>query len=284
MSYEATLDMARQGRLYPAVILYGSSFEARRDATLELSRTLLCTAEDAAARPCGACRPCQRIVWPDPAEDHFHPDFHVLERDLRTNTSIDATKRFLSSAGNSPFESRGQIFVFAEADTLSPGAGDALLKMLEEPPGSTPRHFFLLAGSRLDLLPTLRSRSLSIYLGEAEALDEEVIAAVTGELENAAAAYLETASPIYLLAVAGALGEIPGFDDPRARRPWAMAAASVLRLAQAWNARPVAVRRALLALAAALHDAPVLRLRYISPSRILEGLVARHLAGMARAR
>ena len=55
MNFEAVLATARQGRLYPSAILYGSSFEERREAAVRLARTMLCGAA-AAAMPCGECR------------------------------------------------------------------------------------------------------------------------------------------------------------------------------------------------------------------------------------
>lgn len=278
MNLAAVLDLARGARLYPSVILYGSSFEARRDAALETARTLLCGAE-APARPCGSCRHCRRVAWPEPQAERFHPDFHVLERDLRTVTSVDATKGFLRSTVSSPFEARGQVFVVAEAETLSGGAADALLKTLEEPSVRSPRHFLLLAGSRLDLLQTLRSRSLAVYLGAAEALDEEVVSAIAEELAGALDAFFAAPSPVYLLTAAAALARAPGWDDTRARMPWAVAAAATLRYARRLPGPSVA-RRALLALAEDLLDAWPLRLRMIPAPRILEGLVARRLAAV----
>lgn len=285
MNLDAALAMARAERLYPSVILYGSTFEDRRKAALELSRTLLCVADD--GRPCGACRHCRRIAWPGESAERFHPDFHVLERDLRATTSIDATKSFLATTVATPFEARGQIFVVAEADTLGPGAGDVLLKTLEEPPQRTPRHFMLLAPSRLDLLPTLRSRSLAIYLGGAEELDEELVDEVALDLGHALDAYFETSAPVWLLAAAQALSRIPGWEDPRARKPWATAAAAVLRYARSRDEPAEAAgrdaRRRLYALAQELLDAWTLRLRAITAERILEGLVSRHLGGLASA-
>ncbi len=278
MNFEAVLATARQGRLYPSAILYGSSFEERKEAAVVLARALLCEVQ-AAARPCGKCRQCQRIVWPEPKAEKFHPDFHVLERDLRTTTSVDATKRLLKSTVATPFEARGQVFVVAEADSLSDGAADSLLKTLEEPPGLTPRNFLLLAGSRLDLLPTLRSRSLAVYLGGAEALDADLVSAIASELAQCLDAYFATAAPVLLTAAAGALARAPGWEDTRARKPWATAAAAVSSYAAAFSGPP-AVRRALYALAQDLLDGWTLRLRFITAERILEGLVARHLASI----
>ncbi len=269
---------ARAGRLYPAVILHGGDEAARRAAALELARTLLCAAPPA-ARPCGACRHCRRIDWPG-AEAHFHPDFQVLERDLKTATSVDATRELLRTAQVSPFEARGQVFAVASADSLSGEAANALLKLLEEPPTSAPRHFLLLAPSRLDLLPTLRSRSLSVFLGPSEPADPEAVARAARAFAAAVGAYAASGAAVYLLRAAEALqGTTPkAWDDPRAGRPWTNAAAAVVAAAREAATAP-ALRRPLLALAEELLAAPPWRLRGVPAERILEGLVARHLAG-----
>lgn len=276
MNLESALDVARQGRLYPSVILHGRGPEARREASLHLARALLCEASPE-ARPCGVCRNCRRIAWPSGDTDVFHPDFQVLERDLKTSTSVDATREMLRTAQVSPFEARGQVFVVAAAETLSGEAANALLKTLEEPPTSAPRNFFLLAPSRLDLLPTLRSRSLAVFLGAAETAEEADVEPVARAFAGALSGWLSTGSAIHLLAAAEALGRAGGWEDPRASRPWAVAAAAVVRsLQQVEEGAPS--RRALLALAEDLLGAPLLRLRGVGAERILEGLVARHLA------
>jgi hypothetical protein len=319
----AALEAARQGRLYPAVILHGGDAEERRRAAVELARALLCEAA-ASERPCGVCRHCRRIAWPrgagapaDASQAPFHPDFQVLERDLKTSTSVDATRELMRGAQVSPFEARGQVFVIASAESLTGEAANALLKSLEEPHVSAPRHFLLLAPSRLDLLPTLRSRSLAVFLGPAVAADPERVEVLAGAFAAAAGAYAESGAAVYLLRAAEALaaaggdrsvsakgaggGEPAGWDDARAGRPWALAAAAVLRSLQPAAAHDSAAtpahdsaatpahdsaaaparglqRAARLALAEALLTGPAMRMRGISAERILEGLVARHLA------
>ena len=293
MHLDAVLETAREGRLYPSVILYGLGLEGRQQAAVELARVLLC-ASPAKSRPCavppeegkrnvppeggkrhagGPCHHCRRIAWPS---EHFHPDFQVLERDLRTATSAGATKSFLTAAYSSPFEARGQVFVVAEAETLTGGAADALLKLLEEPPVSAPRHFLLLAASRLDLLPTLRSRSLAVYLGPSEALGDEDVAAIAGAFGRSLDHYVTSGSPIHLLTAGEALAKAKGWEDPRARRPWATAAAAIARYLESAEI-DTSLRRALLSLATELLDAPQWRVRGITHGRILEGLLARHL-------
>jgi hypothetical protein len=282
---QSTRGAARRGRLYPSVILHGRDAAVRQEASVALARTLLCDASSPADRPCGVCRHCRRIVWPgSPSETTsgealFHPDFLVLERDLKTATSVEATRELLRTAQVSPFEARGQVFVIASAETLSGEAANALLKNLEEPHTSAPRHFLLLAPSALDLLPTLRSRSLAVFLGPAEPVDAAAVEPLARAFAAAAAAWARTGAAIYLLTAAEALSGAGGWEDPRAARPWATAAAAVVRsleLDPHPEAGPAA-RRARLALADALLGGPALRLRAIPAERILEGLVARHL-------
>jgi DNA polymerase III, delta subunit len=320
MNLPAAIQAARLGRLYPAVILYGGDGEARRQAAVELARNLLCEAAPA-ERPCGACRHCLRIAWPAaagggaPSPAPFHPDFQVLERDLKTATSVDATRELMRVAQVSPFEARGQVFVIASAESLSGEAANALLKNLEEPHVSAPRHFLLLAPSRLDLLPTLRSRSLAVFLGPEATVDADRVEVLAHAFAAAAGAYAETGAAVYLLSAAEALaaagaggaggtggaarkgsgggsgGAPGGWEDPRAGRPWELAAAAVLRSLpeEAAEAEPSAGARATpwrgarLALAEALLTGPTMRLRGISAERILEGLVSRHLSPLAPA-
>ncbi len=286
MSYAVALRSARAGRLYPSVILHGRDAPARQQAALELARTLLCEAVVAQDRPCGVCRHCRRIVWPDAAEAGakakgeapFHPDFQVLERDLKTATSVEATRELLRTAQVSPFEARGQVFAVASAETLSGEAANALLKTLEEPHVSAPRHFFLLAPSAHDLLRTLRSRSLAVFLGPAEPVDAAAVEPLARAFHAAASGWVQSGAAIYLLAAADALSRAGGWEDPRAARPWATVAAAVVRSLDLDPPAAAPARQARLALAEALLGGPALRLRSVPADRILEGLVARFLA------
>ena len=276
MNLDTVRRAAQDRRLYPSVILYGSNLDRRREAAVELARTLLCqrTPESRPCREGEPCRHCGRVGWPP---EHFHPDFHVLVRDLRTATSTAATKSFLAGVYAAPFEARGQVFVVAEAESLSGGGADSFLKLLEEPPQRSPRHFLLLAASRLDLQRTLRSRSLMVYLGPSDALRGDEIEPLAEAFGRVIDGFAASPSPIHLLSAADILGRAKGWEDPRARKPWAVTAAAVARyLERAELEAPL--RRALLAVAEELLDAPQMRVRGIIHRRILEGLLSKHLA------
>lgn len=280
-AFALTLELARRGRLYPAVILYGGSDASRRTAAERLARALLCE-ESAAGRPCGRCRHCRRIslIAGDEAAT-FHPDLVMVERDLKTSTSVEGTKAALRTVQLRPFEARGQVVVVASAETLSGAAANALLKALEEPGLLAPRNFLLLAPAASQLLPTLRSRSLSIYLpeGRPRVASREGAAPAAETLGRVLDAYLERGSAAVAIGFAGALFEHAGgavaFDDLRAETPWARAAAAVLAVAEE---RPRSVAAPLYELAHGLLEAPELRLRAVPARRILDGLAARALA------
>jgi len=290
MNAEGALELARRGDLYPGVILHGATEEARRRLALDLARTLLCAAP-ADERPCGACAHCHRIPLPDgpdaahAADGAFHPDVQILERDLKTSTSVDATKAFLRTAQVSPFEARGQVFIVTNAETLTGEAANALLKTLEEPHTSAPRHFLLLAPSRLDLLPTLRSRALSVYLGPAASLPEDEVDALAGQIARCLEGWAASASPAWILAASRAIEGAGDWSDPRAGRPWAVAARALVvareRVPDDRGAPGTALSRAVLAAAEELLRAPALRLRGIQAGRILDGVLSRHLAPLA---
>ena len=274
MQLTATEDLARRGQLYPSVILHGASVNERQTAAVRLARLLLCEAPDD-ERPCGECRHCSRIVWPSPNAPGFHPDFRVLERDLKTSISVDATKRFLQLAQVAPFEAGGQVFVIASAEALTGEAANALLKTLEEPPSRTPRNFLLLTPSQLDLLPTIRSRSLPVYLGAGEGPDAALVGDLAERFASSVGRFMESGSTLYLLAAAEDLAAAGTWKDPRESQPWTLAAAAVKNSCDLVpNAEPMK----LLALAEDLLTGWRLRLRGIQAQRILEGMVVRHIA------
>lgn len=275
MKCDGASDLARSGRLYPSVIVHGGTADGRQTFALELARTLLCE-RTAGQRPCGECRHCRRIRWPG-EEDVFHPDFSVLLRDMRTVTSVGATKDFLRPAQVSPFEARGQVFVVASADTLSGEAANALLKTLEEPPVSAPRHFFLLTPSQLDLLPTLRSRSLALFLGTTPRPRRDDLTDAIGAFEQCLEAHGTSGSAAELQVAAAALMKGASWEDPRSAEPWERAAAVVAAAAEDPGAESASRRPALLALATDLLSGPRLRVRGIKAERILEGMLARRL-------
>ncbi len=290
--------LAAEGRLYPSVIVSGGTADERRGLAFRLGRALLCERAPE-ERPCGECTHCRRID-PDryasearakaPSEKkrgkagdagdvgvrQSHPDVLLLERPPgKRDIVVDMVRPVVRSAQMSPYEARGQVFVIAEANTLNVNAADVLLKTLEEPVGSTPRHFLLLAASAQELLPTLRSRSLTVYLGgDRAAVDDGRTAELVAHWRQRPDG--DGFAP-WVSALTDRLVEVGGkaLEDVRARQGWTRMAATVTEAAGALDDR--SDRAAALAFAADLLDAHRLRERYIQPRRIVEGLAVRRL-------
>ena len=267
--------LAAEGRLYPSVILHGGEAKERLALASRIARALLCGREPD-VRPCGACKHCRRIDLE--ADKVFHPDFVFVRRDPKkreTVIPVDKVRTLLQTAQVSPFEARGQVFVIVEAETLHPAGANVLLKTLEEPADRSPRNFLLLASSANELLPTLRSRSLTVYLGAGDAAgdDDEDLVADLVELWRQRPG--DDAFALWVSALAGRLVQGGGFEDTRARQCWTRIAGALATAAPALDDR--ADRAAALALSADLLDAHRLRQRSIQPHRIIQGLAARRL-------
>ncbi len=275
---ETALELARTGQLYPAVILSGGSHKLREEAAVQLAQTLLCEAA-ASERACGRCRHCRRICWPDTPEAPFHPDFRILLRDRKTTTSAEAVRELVAEWHRHPFEAAGQVFVIGEAESLSAEAGDALLKVLEEPGTANPRHFFLLTPAAGELPATLRSRALQLYFGSPE-LPEETVCQLRDRFGGLVRRYRAGAGSLYLLGAADVLVQAADFSDARNSQPFQLLAKAVLETGlQVAEDRTLC--RALLELAHdLLVEGPHWRLRGAPAERIVLGLVSERLAGL----
>jgi len=151
------LDTARRGELHHAIILHGPAPALLRDLSVRLAKTLNCvngsTGDDCAA--------CQRI------DRHMHPDVHFVEAAAdKKLISIEQIRDIVSEATLRPYEGRNKVFIIDPADGLSVSGSNSLLKTLEEPTRDTT--FFLLTRSPDLLLPTIKSRSQHIYVGDTE--------------------------------------------------------------------------------------------------------------------
>ena len=92
-----------------------------------------------------------------------HPDMRWLQRaenpktgNLARNITVDQVRGLSDLFDLSPAMSDWRVAVIDTIDELEPGAANALLKMLEEPPPNT--IFFLVSHAPGRLLPTIRSR------------------------------------------------------------------------------------------------------------------------------
>lgn len=149
------LDTARRGELHHAIILHGPSLPLLRDVAVRIAKTLNClngsTGDD--------CQSCLRI------DRRSHPDVHFVESAAdKKMISVEQIRDIVSESTLRPYEGRTKVFVIDPADGLSVSGSNSLLKTLEEPSRDT--NFLLLTRSPDLLLPTVRSRSQPVYIGD----------------------------------------------------------------------------------------------------------------------
>lgn len=103
--------------------------------------------------PCGDCTPCRKI-----ASGH-HPDVHHVQPPGAW-IRIEQVRSLSHAVSLKPHEADVRVVMISDAHRMNAEAGNALLKMLEEPPEKTV--FILVAPQAADILPTILSRCRQI--------------------------------------------------------------------------------------------------------------------------
>ena len=99
--------------------------------------------------PCGNCRPCRKIA------SGIHPDcYHV--KPSGAYIRIEQIRILCSSLALRPNEASMRVVLISDAHLMNAESGNALLKILEEPPEKTV--FILTSPEAADILPTIVSR------------------------------------------------------------------------------------------------------------------------------
>ena len=98
--------------------------------------------------PCNECKTCQSIK--------AQTSMNVIEIDAASNNGVDNIREIVEEVRYSPTEGRYKVYIIDEVHMLSPGAFNALLKTLEEPPEYV---VFILATTEAHKIPvTIMSR------------------------------------------------------------------------------------------------------------------------------
>jgi DNA polymerase-3 subunit gamma/tau len=115
-----------------------------------MARSLNCE-KGPTPNPCGQCQSCKDLVANGPGS------LDVIELDAATHGLVDDARDLRDKAFFAPVQSRYKIYIIDEAHQLGPGAANALLKVVEEPPAHV---IFIFATTEPDkLIATIRSRT-----------------------------------------------------------------------------------------------------------------------------
>jgi DNA polymerase-3 subunit gamma/tau len=138
------------GRTHHAYLFSGPRGCGKTSSARIMARSLNCE-KGPTPNPCGLCRSCKDLVANGPGS------LDVIELDAATHGLVDDARDLRDKAFFAPVQSRYKIYIIDEAHQLGPGAANALLKVVEEPPAHV---IFIFATTEPDkLIATIRSRT-----------------------------------------------------------------------------------------------------------------------------
>jgi DNA polymerase-3 subunit gamma/tau len=138
------------GNIHHAYLFSGPRGCGKTSSARIMARSLNCE-KGPTPTPCGECQSCRDLVANGPGS------IDVIELDAATHGLVDDARDLRDKAVFAPVSSRYKIYIIDEAHQLGPGAANALLKVVEEPP---PHVLFIFATTEPDkLISTIRSRT-----------------------------------------------------------------------------------------------------------------------------
>jgi len=138
------------GKTHHAYLFSGPRGCGKTSSARIMARSLNCE-QGPTPNPCGLCQSCKDLVANGPGS------LDVIELDAATHGLVDDARDLRDKAFFAPVQSRYKIYIIDEAHQLGPGAANALLKVVEEPP---PHVIFIFATTEPEkLISTIRSRT-----------------------------------------------------------------------------------------------------------------------------
>jgi DNA polymerase-3 subunit delta' len=142
-----------RGRISHFYLISGPEGSGKHTLAGLLAAAILCKEP---SRPCGSCSVCRRVLGSG------HPDFITVDDPEKKTVPVDLVREARADIFIRPNEADHKIYLFPRAHDMREESQNALLKILEEPPGYGV--FILLTNNAQRLLPTIRSRCTELSL------------------------------------------------------------------------------------------------------------------------
>lgn len=146
--YQQLQKSFEHGRLAHAYLFEGDTGTGKKEVGLWMAKHIFCT-NLIDNNPCNQCNNCTRI------NENEHPDVLRIAPDGQT-IKVDQIRELKAEFSKSGVETAQKVFLIEQADKMSVGAANSLLKFLEEPEGKVLA--ILETTSLAKILPTIQSR------------------------------------------------------------------------------------------------------------------------------
>ena len=137
----------QSGKIAHAYLFCGTRGTGKTTVAKIFANAIACESPDE-GNPCGHCAVCKSFLQGNLMD--------IIEMDAASNNSVETIRRIIDEVVYLPSQAKFKIYIIDEAHMLSPGAFNALLKTLEEPPAHA---VFMLATTEAHrIMPTIASR------------------------------------------------------------------------------------------------------------------------------
>lgn len=175
-------------RLPHAILIEGDIGTGRHTLADYISSAAVCSGDNT---PCNNCRNCQL------QKNGSHPDIMTVSpEEGKKNIAVAQIRNLKAEAYIKPHMATCRVFIIDFADTMNEQSQNALLKVLEEPPGNAV--FILIAESKAALLETIISRCVVLTLScpETEIATEYILNNTDFSVDDIKEALLQTRNNI----------------------------------------------------------------------------------------
>jgi len=180
------------GQTSHAYLFYGPRGTGKTSTAKIFANALNCL-DPRDGNPCGKCEVCTGF-----ANDAF---VDIVEIDAASNNSVDNVRDIREKVSLLPALGKFKVYIIDEVHMLSPGAFNALLKTLEEPP---PHAVFILATTEIRKLPaTILSRCQRYDFKRIT--EEDIVSRLREVAEKTGVKYEEEALQMIAQAAEGAM-------------------------------------------------------------------------------
>ncbi|MGK0169865.1 MAG: DNA polymerase-3 subunit delta' [Gammaproteobacteria bacterium] len=156
--WQRLYDALVREQLSHALLITGEAGTGRAQFAQYLLNAIVCSnRQPEVPAPCGQCRSCTLL------QAGTHPGVRIVEPEPdKVSIGIDAVRRAIEHISLTTSVGSVKGVLIAPANALTMSAANALLKTLEEPPGST--YFLLVADTASTLPATVRSRCMAVAI------------------------------------------------------------------------------------------------------------------------